>query len=113
MPWRSIWIQPLEDSRSECPVEMPNMANLKSLLPSRASWFPMIAVFIACVALLGPLATRGRAAAGDREYNEGQKAERAGNLDEAYRQYSLAVAKDGDNSKFLIAFERTKLAAGG
>jgi general secretion pathway protein D len=72
----------------------------------------LLALFLAVALHLG-LAYSAFAAAGDGEYATGQKAEQAGNLDEAFRQYGLAVSKDGNNSRFLIAFERVKLAAGG
>ncbi|MSO19332.1 MAG: hypothetical protein EXQ56_02540 [Acidobacteria bacterium] len=63
--------------------------------------------------LAGPLVVTGYAARGDSEYNAGQKAEQANDLDEAFRQFGLAVNADSNNAKFLIAYERVKLQAAG
>jgi general secretion pathway protein D len=91
----------------------PSAATMLDRKRSGARMAKIVAVISIAVLMFWPVLNSAYAAAGDREYNEGQKAERAGNIDEAFRQYALAVAKDGDNSRFLIAFERTKLAAGG
>jgi general secretion pathway protein D len=93
-------------------LQMPPKNSKRDSKPGRwigGSW--LIVALAAGALAMGSLSRSARAAAGDGEYNAGQKAERVGNLDEAFKQYSLALAKDNNNSKFLIAYERTKLQA--
>src|SRR5581483_2644972 len=52
------------------------------------------------------------AAAGDKEFKAGQKAEALQNYDEAYRQYQMAVRANPSNPQFTAAFERAKFQAG-